>query len=148
MAVSMAIAVSATKWAEINHRKYISYLPHFTKYSPFCLPNIKWHNVSCKFSPRVLRPQNSFVYMTGNFDSSLLLGEKVSTTCLLQNTANLTHQITQRQLYMSRYSQTISLRVRNSMSNNKHHILLGERWHICDAGPSRDFERNRGLSAH
>ena len=96
--VSITIAVNsiyATIQVEINNKKLYFVPTTLTKYSPFVYQTIKWHNVSCNVLPVCAVTPTHVVYITRNFGNWLLLGVKVSTTCLLQNMADFTHQNSQ-----------------------------------------------------
>ena len=88
----------------------ISYLPHFTRYLPFCLPKYKVAKFFLKYPPMWAVTPNHAVYMKRNIDRSLLLGDKyVSATSYCKIWLILTLRISQRQLYMPRYSQATNL---------------------------------------
>ena len=69
-----------------------SYLPHFTRYLPFCWQNIKWENVSWNIPPYacVLWPQTMLFTWREILTAHCCWAIKyVSATSLLQNMTNL-----------------------------------------------------------
>ena len=87
----------------------------------------------------VLWPK-TMLFTSRKFWQMTAVGQKGSTTCLLQNMVNFTHQMSRRQLYTSRYSQAISPGSKPAWEQQELQLLLREKWQAYNAVQSRGLK--------